>query len=723
VEVRKLTSKDLEGNLHRAADVLRKSLNASENYKLVLPLLFVKRLNDNFVEKAERLIKEEKLSKEESYENQRRHTFFVPKEAYYRKLQEASSDVGTKINDIFRILEHANPALEGELVNAEFANTDKYTDEGLRKIISIFAEDNYADSNLENEDVFGDAYEFLLEEYAGETKKKGGQFYTPRQVVRLMVNIVKPKPGMRICDPTCGSGGMLIQSRKYLETNHPKSEPEDLTLEGQESNPDTVNLCKMNLVVHGITDFDIQHGDVLEKPKLLEDGKLRKYDLVLANFPFSEDWESTGKENDEFNRFVYGIPPTKNKADFAFIQHMVACLNDNGRACIVSSQGVLFREYEEQKIRKTMILGDEENRIQGDIIEAVIALPDAIFFGTPIPGCILLLNKNKPKERKNKILFYYAAHKEDYFEQPKRNILREEDIERIVTAIENYKNIKKRCHIANLDEIQENDYDLSVLRYVNIFSENEAVDILKNIHMFEKKHDDVQTSLSMFRNRIQNKEIDFDKSDSKTVKVKPRYFKIKIKSGWKIKPLKELLSILKDGTHNPPPKQDYGIPMLSAEDIRNGIIDFDNSPDFITEEDYERMHRTYEIQKNDVLLTIVGTLGRSAIVDTSRKFTLQRSVAILRTNEKILPQYLYYFFQTKYFQNQLIARAHTTVRAGVYLGELGSIPIAYPEEIITQDKICKTVSEIEKIINENKRLTEESITLQQQLIQKLISNE
>jgi len=222
LSTQKLTAKDLEKKLKSAADILRKSLNASENYKLVLPLLFVKRLNDNFIDKAEYLIKKEKISKEEAYENPRRHTFFIPEKAFYKNLQQRSSEVGTKINEVFKILEDENLDLEGTLVNAEFANTDKYSDESLRKIISIFAEENIADSNLANEDTFGDAYEFLLKEYAGETKKKGGQFYTPRQVVRLMVNLVKPKPGMRICDPTCGSGGMLIHSRKYIEKYFPK---------------------------------------------------------------------------------------------------------------------------------------------------------------------------------------------------------------------------------------------------------------------------------------------------------------------------------------------------------------------------------------------------------------------------------------------------------------------------------------------------------------------
>ena len=487
----KLTAKDLEKKLKSAADILRKSLNASENYKLVLPLLFVKRLNDNFFERAERLIKEENLSKEEAYENPKRHTsFFVPKKAYYEKLQKSSSEVGKKINQVFKEIESVNEELEGTLVNAEFANTDKYTDEGLRKIISIFTEENLGDANLENEDAFGDAYEFLLEEYAGETKKKGGQFYTPRQVVRLMTNLVKPEPGMKICDPTCGSGGMLIQSRKYIEENFPKSDPDNITLEGQESNPDTANLCKMNLVVHGITDFKIELGDVLEKPKLLENGKLRTYHRVLANFPFSENWDNAEKENDVYNRFVLGIPPSKDKADFAFIQHMISCLNDEGKAAIVSSEGVLFRPGEEQKIR--------EGLVEKDLLEAIIALPDKIFYGTTIPGCILILNKKKPKQLKKKILFVYAAN---YFqENPKRNLLRDSDINKILETLKKFSEEDRYSYIADYEEIKENEFNLNVPRYVDIAKPIDKIKIekvLDEIQELNEKRKTFEDKLSL----------------------------------------------------------------------------------------------------------------------------------------------------------------------------------------------------------------------------------
>ncbi len=476
MQTQQLTFDRLQNILHSAADVLRKFTNASENYKVTLPLLFVKRLNDNFIEKAEEMIKKQKLSKEEAYGNRKRHTFFVPKNGFYSHLEKASEDVGAKMNEVFREIERKNSQLEGVLINAEFNNKKRYSDDSLRKLIKIFTQANFADSNLENEDVFGDAYEYLLEEFAGETKKKGGQFFTPRQVVRLMVNIVKPKEGMRIYDPTCGSGGMLIQARKYIEKNYPKADLTNLTFDGQESNPDTLNLCKMNLVVHGLTEFNIQSDDVLEDPKLVKGGRLETYDKVLANFPFSENWDNKNAAKDPYNRFRFGIPPAKDKADFAFIQHMFSSLNEKGQAAIVASQGVLFRGYEEKKIRQGML--------KEDVIEAIIALPEKIFYGTPIPGCILVLNRNKPKERKNKIIFIYAA--KDYEPNPKRNKLREKDLKKIQSAFDNYKDIDRYCHVADLEELEENEFNLNVPRYVDISEPEEEVDIQETINELTK---------------------------------------------------------------------------------------------------------------------------------------------------------------------------------------------------------------------------------------------
>jgi len=473
----KLTFEQLKSHLFAAADILRKSLNASENYKAVLPLLFLKKLNDTFEDKAEELIKKG-ISKKEAYENPRRHSFFIPEKARWSVLEKTPEDIGAKLISVCRIIEKENPSLEDTLVNPEYNRKDKYPDDSLRKLVSLLGSRRLGMSDLENEDVFGDAYEYLLEMFADETKKKGGQFFTPRQVVRLLVHIVEPQEGQRIHDPTCGSGGMLIHSRKYVQEDG--GNPKNLTLEGQESNPDTVNMCKMNMILHEMSDFNIQQGDVLKIPKFASGGKLKLYDKVLANFPFSEDWDNTNAAKDPYNRFPFGIPPSKDKADFAFIQHMFSCLNDTGQAAIICSQGVLFRGGEENKIRKGMIAED--------VIEAVIALPEKIFYGTSIPGCVLILNRKKHALRKNKILFIYGA--KDYQEGKVRNKLREEDIKKIVSAFKKYKDIDKYCHIAELDELEENEYNLNVPRYVDISVPEEEIDIQATINELKKLEKD-----------------------------------------------------------------------------------------------------------------------------------------------------------------------------------------------------------------------------------------
>ena len=495
----KLTFEQLQQHLLKAADILRKNLDASENRKPVLTLLFLKRLNDIFEENVEKLMKGQKLTKKEA-ENKRRHPiFYLPENTRWEKLQETSEDVGSKIIKICKEIEDANQKkLGGTMMVSEFNIKEKYPDTALTKLIDKFSttDDGFfrlRNSDLENEDIFGDAYEYLLETFADETKKKGGQFYTPRQVVRLLVELMQPKFDHRINDPTCGSGGMLIHSRQFVEKTLNKegksqSEIQDLlkhlSLHGQDSNIDTVNMCKMNMVIHGVPSFSIEWGDVLESPKHVKDGKLIEYDRVLANFPFSEDWESSGKENDGFQRFQYGIPPAKDKADFAFIQHMLSSLNEKGQAAIVCSQGVLFRGNTEQKIRKKMILGDKEKDLAEDVIEAVIALPSALFFGTGIPGCVLILNRNKPEKRKKKILFIYAS---DEFQKGKvRNMLREQDIKHILNAFKKFEDEEGYCHVATIDEVKENEYNLNVPRYVDISKPEEKIDMQKTIDHLKK---------------------------------------------------------------------------------------------------------------------------------------------------------------------------------------------------------------------------------------------
>jgi len=311
---------------------------------------------------------------------------------------------------------------------------------------------------------------------------------------------MEPQADHRVCDPTCGSGGMLIHSRIFANKELKKQKLTDeeidkklrsMTLHGQESNPDTVSMCKMNMVLHEISGARIEYGDTLEKPKLIDGSNLIKYHRVLANFPFSEDWKPAGKDKDGYKRFKYGIPPGDKKADFAFIQHMLASLNANGKAAIVSGQGPLFRGGKEGKIRKKMILGDEKENLQGDVIEGIISLPFSLFYGTGVPGCIFVLNRNKPKERKNKIIFIYAARKGHYADLPARNKFRKQDITEIVSAFKNYKDEYGFCHVADLEEIKENGLNLNVPRYVDISTPEKPVKVPETIQKINIIKNDV----------------------------------------------------------------------------------------------------------------------------------------------------------------------------------------------------------------------------------------
>src|SRR5439155_8432505 len=259
----KITFDFLKAHLWKAADILRGSLDPSDYRQPVKTILLLKRLNDTFEENAEKLISEGK-SQKEAYENKNRHYFFIPKDARWPVLSSASENIGEKIDHVCRVIERENPDLDGVLTNTKYNDKRKYPDDKLRKLISHFNSPRLRNSDLEKEDIFGDAYEYLLAEFAEETKKKGGEFFTPREVVRLLVNLVEPKEGMRICDPTCGSGGMLIESRKYVEGNH--GNPMNLVLEGQESNYGNLAMCKMNMVLHDIVDFRIEYGDILSNP-------------------------------------------------------------------------------------------------------------------------------------------------------------------------------------------------------------------------------------------------------------------------------------------------------------------------------------------------------------------------------------------------------------------------------------------------------------------------
>ncbi len=465
----KVNLETLKSHLWKSADILRGHIDAADYKNYIFGFLFLKRISDVFEEESEKIIKETHDEKA-AYEDRDYHAFFVPEKASWNYLKSLTQNIGEAINKANDALEEDNPeSLEGVLSAVDFNDKDRLPDHILSQLISHFSKLRLRNEDLEKPDILGDAYEYLIAQFASSAGKKGGEFYTPKEVVELLVDILDPGEGMRICDPACGSGGMLIQSVYHLKEKN--QNPRNISLYGQEINVSTWAICKMNLLLHGLPSAQIKKCDTLRDPQLLAQGRLMQFDIVIANPPFSlKNWGYETAQNDPFKRFRFGVPP-KGYGDYAFVQHMSAIMSPTGRAGVVLAHGALFRGGAEGKIRKGII---EEG-----LVEAVVGLPPKLFYGTGIPACLFIMNKNKPKERKGKVFFLNGAN--DYQEGKKQNKLRKEDINKIASAFKEYATIQKYCRPVALSEIQENEYNLNISRYIDTTEEEEKIDIQKTL--------------------------------------------------------------------------------------------------------------------------------------------------------------------------------------------------------------------------------------------------
>jgi type I restriction enzyme M protein len=448
-----MTQQQLEKYLWGAATALRGTIDAGDYKQYIFPLLFFKRICDVYDEEFENALEESDGDMEYAAFAEHHH-FLVPKGAHWNDVRETTTNVGMAIQNAMREIEKANPdTLYGIFGDASWTNKERLSDATLLNLIEHFSQHKLNLANVPD-DKLGNAYEYLIKEFADDSGHTAAEFYTNRTVVTLMTKIMDPQPGESVYDPTCGSGGLLLNCALHLKEEG--KEYRTLKLYGQEINLITSAIARMNMFLHGIEDFQIVRGDTLRNPAFFEGDHLKTFDCVIANSPFSlkecgaENWT-----NDPFGRNIAGVPPAGN-GDMAWVQHMIKSMNSTGRMTVVLPHSALFRKGAEGKIRKALL--------EQDLLEAVIGLGPNIFYGTQLAACVLVFKQHKEAHKKGKVLFIDGSDQVRVGRA--QNYLEKEHVEQLFTWYKAFEDVENYVKIATHEDLKENDYNLNIPLYV-----------------------------------------------------------------------------------------------------------------------------------------------------------------------------------------------------------------------------------------------------------------
>jgi len=448
-----MTQKELEKYLWGAATQLRGTIDAGDYKQYIFPLLFFKRICDVYDEEFENALTESDGDIEYAAFSEHHH-FVVPKGSHWNDVRETTVNVGIALQDAMRNIEKSNPdTLYGIFGDASWTNKNRLSDETLINLVEHYSQHKLSLSNIPD-DKLGNAYEYLIKEFADDSGHTAAEFYTNRTVVTLMTKIMDPQPGESVYDPTCGSGGLLLNCALHLKSEG--KEYRTLKLYGQEINLITSAIARMNMFMHGIEEFSIIRGDTLANPAFLHNDELKKFNVILANPPYSiKTWDQKGFTNDPYGRNIWGVPP-QGCADYAFQQHMQKSLdNDNGRSISLWPHGILFRD-KEADMRKTMI--------KEDLVECVIGLGPNLFYNSPMEACLLITKTNKSVDKKGKILFINAV--EEVRQDKSIGFLEQKHIDKIFGAYQKFESQENLSALKTIEDVISNDGNMTISLYV-----------------------------------------------------------------------------------------------------------------------------------------------------------------------------------------------------------------------------------------------------------------